>query len=265
MELWQIIILAIIQGITEFLPISSSAHLLLPSQLLGWNDQGLAFDAAVHVGTLAAVAIYFRRDLVRLASAWCRDTAALRTGPESRLGWAIIVATLPAIVAGFIFLDTIENQLRSTLVIATATIGFGLVLWWSDLTGSRARSLSSLSLRDALLIGLAQALALAPGTSRSGITITAALLLGFDRHAAARFSFLLSIPIITAAGTLKTMALIAQGEAAQWHPILLGAVASFVCALLAIHLFLRFLQRTGFTPYVIYRLVLGTVLLLMLW
>ncbi|MDX1754496.1 MAG: undecaprenyl-diphosphate phosphatase [Marinobacter sp.] len=265
MDLWHIIVLSVIQGLTEFLPISSSAHLILPSQLLGWPDQGLAFDVAVHVGTLAAVVWYFRRDVLRLITAWLGDTARGRVGDDSGLAWAIIVGTIPAGLAGLLLDDLIESHLRAGLVIAASTIGFGLVLWWSDATGRRHRGLATLTIRDAVIIGLAQALALIPGTSRSGITMTAALFLGFQREAAARFSFLLSIPLITAAGALKTAELIGQGAAADWTSIALGALLSFVSAFACIHLFLKFLERIGLMPYVIYRLLLGGLLLLVLW
>lgn len=265
MELWHILVLAIIQGLTEFLPISSSAHLILPSQLLGWPDQGLAFDVAVHVGTLAAVVWYFRKDVYRLASAWIVDTSRGRVGEDSGLAWAVIAATIPAGLAGVLLGDVIETELRSGLVIAVTTIGFGLVLWWSDAVGRRARGLPGLTMKDAVIIGLAQALALIPGTSRSGITITAALFLGFGREAAAKFSFLLSIPLIAAAGLLKTLELVELGDAADWNSILLGAGMSFVSAVICIHLFLKFLERLGLLPYVIYRLLLGAVLLFVLW
>lgn len=265
MDLWQTIVLAIIQGLTEFLPISSSAHLILPSQVLGWTDQGLAFDVAVHVGTLLAVMGYFRHEVVRLTTAWVSDTANRRIGPDSKLAWAIILATVPAGLAGILFNDFIEEELRSALVIAMSTIGFGLVLWWADAAGRRERGLEALSWRDALIIGIAQALALIPGTSRSGITMTAALFLGYQREAAARFSFLLSIPLIIAAGLLKGMELSETGTEAQWVDILVGTGVSFVSAVLCIHLFLRFLDRLGFMPYVIYRLLLGALLLLMIY
>lgn len=265
MELWHIIVLSIIQGLTEFLPISSSAHLILPSQLLGWPDQGLAFDVAVHVGTLAAVVWYFRQDVWRLALAWVGDTVRRRVGQDSALAWAIIVATVPAGLAGLLLDDWIESHLRSGLVIAASTIGFGLVLWWSDAVGRQQRGLPGLTMKDAIVIGLAQALALIPGTSRSGITMTAALFLGFGREAAARFSFLLSIPLITAAGMLKTVELVGQGEAADWTSIAIGTALSFVSAVVCIHLFLKFLERIGLMPYVIYRLLLGAVLLVVLW
>lgn len=265
MDLWHIIVLSIIQGLTEFLPISSSAHLILPSQLLGWPDQGLAFDVAVHVGTLAAVVWYFRQQVGQLGRAWVVDTCQRRVGPDSYLAWAIIVGTVPAGLAGLLLDDWIASHLRSGLVIAITTIGFGLVLWWSDAVGRRQRNLPGLSLRDAVIIGVAQALALIPGTSRSGITMTAALFLGFERESAARFSFLLSIPLIAAAGLLKVLELVELGEAADWTSIALGAAMSFVSALLCIHLFLAFLERIGLMPYVVYRLVLGAVLLLVLW
>lgn len=265
MELWHIIALAVIQGLTEFLPVSSSAHLILPSQLLGWPDQGLAFDVAVHVGTLAAVVWYFRREVSRLTIAWAGDTLQRRIGEDSGLAWAVIVGTVPAGLAGLLLDDLIETHLRSSLVIALSTIGFGLALWWADAVGRRERELPALKMRDAVIIGLAQALALIPGTSRSGITITAALFLGLRRESAARFSFLLSIPLILAAGLLKTLELAEQGTGADWSAILLGTVFSFISALLCIHLFLVFLERIGMMPFVIYRLLLGLLLLMMIW
>lgn len=265
MELWHIIVLAVIQGLTEFLPISSSAHLILPSQVFGWPDQGLAFDVAVHVGTLAAVIWYFRAEVGRLTVAWVGDTVRGRVGQDSGLAWAVIAGTIPAGLAGLLLNDFIETSLRSGLVIAVSTIGFGLVLWWSDAVGRRNRDLPALTMKDAVIIGVAQALALIPGTSRSGITITAALFLGFGREAAARFSFLLSIPLILAAGLLKTLELVDQGGATDWAAIALGATLSFVSAVVCIHLFLKFLERLGLMPFVIYRLVLGLLLLVMLW
>jgi len=265
MELWHIIVLAVIQGLTEFLPISSSAHLILPSQVFGWPDQGLAFDVAVHVGTLAAVIWYFRAEVGRLTVAWVGDTVRGRVGQDSGLAWAVIAGTIPAGLAGLLLNDFIETSLRSGLVIAVSTIGFGLVLWWSDAVGRRNRDLPALTMKDAVIIGVAQALALIPGTSRSGITITAALFLGFGREAAARFSFLLSIPLILAAGLLKTLELAEQGGATDWAAIALGAALSFVSAVVCIHLFLKFLEQLGLMPFVIYRLVLGLLLLVMLW
>lgn len=265
MSWWEAVALALVQGLTEFLPISSSAHLILPSQLLGWQDQGLAFDVAVHVGTLLAIVAYFRRDVANLTQAWVVSVAKRQHSEDSQLAWLIILATIPAGLAGVIFNDLIESHLRSTAVIATTTIVFALVLWWADKTGKRTQSLQALDLRGAMLIGLAQAIALIPGTSRSGITMTAALLLGYSREASARFSFLLSIPLIAAAGSLKTLELIEQGSDSDWGIILLGTSVAFLSAYLCITAFLRFLERIGFTPFVIYRLLLGAILIALLW
>lgn len=264
MELWQTLMLAIVQGLTEFLPISSSAHLILPSQLLGWPDQGLGFDVAVHVGTLLAVILYFRQDVARLTTAWVVDSVNRRTGPDSRLAWCIILATIPAGLLGLLLDDFISTELRSGLVIATTTVVFGLLLWWSDVAGRREKDMQQLGWRAALIIGLAQALALIPGTSRSGITMTAALFLGFERESAARFSFLLSIPLIAAAGLLKTLEFLGADGQVPWGDIAIGTLVAFVSALICIHLFLRFLERLGLLPYVIYRLLLGAVLFVVL-
>ncbi|SFH92023.1 undecaprenyl-diphosphate phosphatase [Modicisalibacter xianhensis] len=266
MDWLQLVVLALIQGLTEFLPISSSAHLILPSQVLGWPDQGLAFDVAVHVGTLAAVMLVFRRDIVAILSGWFGQFAgtgslASRQTESSWLGWMVLLATLPAVIFGGLFNDLIESSLRSSLVIAITTIVFGLLLWWADARGSRSRDLATMTLKAALIIGLFQAIALIPGTSRSGITITAALLLGFDRLSSARFSFLLSIPLIIAAGALKGLELAESGSDAAVHDVLIGAGLSFVAALVCIKLFLAALDRIGMWPFVAYRLLLGGVLL----
>ncbi len=266
MDWLQLVALSLIQGLTEFLPISSSAHLILPSQLLGWPDQGLAFDVAVHIGTLAAVLLAFRREVANILGGWFGQFAgsgslASRQTDASWLGWMVLLATLPAVIVGGLFNDLIETSLRSSLVIALATLGFGLLLWWADVRGSRSRDLASLSLKAALIVGLFQALALIPGTSRSGITITAALLLGFDRQSSARFSFLLSIPLIVAAGTLKGLELAETGTDAALHDVLIGIGLSFVAALVCIKLFLAALDRIGMWPFAVYRLVLGVVLL----
>lgn len=266
MDWLQLVALALIQGVTEFLPISSSAHLILPSQVLGWPDQGLAFDVAVHVGTLAAVMLAFRRDIVAILAGWFGQFSG--TGPlvsrqteSSWLGWMVLLATLPAVFFGGLFNDFIELSLRSSLVIAITTIAFGLLLWWADVRSSRSRNLATMTIKAALIIGLFQAIALIPGTSRSGITITAALLLGFDRISAARFSFLLSIPLIIAAGTLKGLELAETGTDAAIRDVLIGAGLSFVAALICIKLFLAALDRIGMWPFVVYRLLLGGVLL----
>ncbi len=261
MDLLQILTLALVQGLTEFLPVSSSAHLILVPVVLGWPDQGLAFDVAVHLGTLSAVVYYFRRAIATMVVDWLASLRQRRTVGESRLAWAVIVATLPAVVFGFVFKDAVETTLRGPLVIATTTIVFGLLLGWADLKGVRQRSEHQLGLRDMLVIGFAQALALIPGTSRSGITITAGLLLGLKRQAAARFSFLLSIPTILGAGLLKTKDLLEQTQPVDWQAIILGTTLSALSAYACIYWFLKLLDRMGMMPFVAYRLVLGGVLL----
>lgn len=260
MEWFQVVILAVVQGFTEFLPISSSGHLVLPSAVLGWPDQGLAFDVAVHVGSLAAVLLYFRQDVYQLATSWLGSFVGKGANDNSRLAWAVIVATIPAGLCGLLFDDWIEANLRAVWVIATTTIVFGLLLGFADKQGSREKSLTDMVLILALVVGVAQAIALIPGTSRSGITITAALLLGFSREASARFSFLLSIPLILAAGGLKTLDLIELGEAVPWDQIIVGTLLSGVTAYACIYGFLALIDRIGMMPFVIYRLILGAIL-----
>ncbi len=263
MDWLQAAVLALVQGLTEFLPISSSAHLILVPRLLGWPDQGLAFDVAVHVGTLSAVLSYFRRELVVLTCDWGLSVVQRQRVGESRLAWAILWGTVPVGLAGLLLGDWIENSLRGPLVIATATLFFGLLLWWSDARGARERDEHSLAWRDVVIIGCAQALALIPGTSRSGITITAGLALGLDRQAAARFSFLLSIPVIVLAGGLKTLELIQHGNSIDWSTLALGVVLAGVSAYACIHAFLRLLERVGMLPFILYRLALGIGLLIL--
>lgn len=261
MDWLQASILAMIQGITEFLPISSSAHLLLPALLLDWPDQGLTFDVAVHVGSLLAVIVYLRQELQQLIQGCWHSTVRWQMNPHAWQAWSIVLATLPAVVLGFLLKDWIELHLRALWVIAVATLLFGGLLGWADWRGNRYLSLEQLGWRHALLIGVAQALALIPGTSRSGITMTAALMLGYQRGAAARFSFLLSIPIIIAAGTLAGLELLTVSKTIDWSTLLVGIVVSFMSAWCCIHWFLRTIERFGMWPFVVYRLALGGILL----
>jgi len=254
------VFLALVQGLTEFLPISSSAHLILPSQIFGITDQGLAFDVAVHLGSLVAVIIYFRQDLRTLAAAFFRSFGGERS-TDAKLSWLLILATLPAFAFGFFLGDLIEIYARHTLVIATTTILFALLLWWADRYHNPAQDLQNLSTKQALMIGIAQALALIPGTSRSGATITAALFLGYSREAAARFSFLLAVPVILGAGTLKGIEL-TQSPAVDMSNMFIGVMVSFISAYLCIKLFLKVIGRMGVLPFVIYRLILGVALLI---
>lgn len=264
MDYFQAVWLAIIQGISEFLPISSSAHLILPSEILGWPDQGLAFDVAVHVGSLIAVIIYFRNDIVSLTQAWLDSLFVRRHSPESKLAWYIILGTVPAGLTGLILGGMIELHLRSMSVIAFTTIFFGLLLAWADLRGKGQSGITEFTWKSALVVGGAQALALIPGTSRSGITITAALALGFDRETAARFSFLLAIPIIILSGGLKGLELI-SAESVDWTMIAIGTVLSGITAYLCIKLFLKVIQQIGMLPFVIYRMLLGALLIYLVW
>ena len=262
MDLIQIIVLSLLQGFTEFLPISSSAHLILPSQVLGWADQGLAFDVATHIGTLAAVILYFRRDVVSIAQGWATTGFSKRMDANARLAWAIVIATIPAGLVGLFCGDWIESNFRSSEVIAYSTIGFGLLLLAADRMASEHKDIVQMTLTAALIIGIFQAFALIPGTSRSGITITAALFLGFQRQSAARFSFLISIPLILAAGLLKTKELVEQTTQVDWTEIGLAAFISAVSAYVCIYFFLAMINRIGMIPFVVYRLILGTALLI---
>ncbi|MEA3406013.1 MAG: undecaprenyl-diphosphate phosphatase [Pseudomonadota bacterium] len=256
----QITVLALIQGLTEFLPISSSGHLILMPNLFGWPDQGLAFDVAVHIGTLTAVIVYFRHDIWLMARDWSRSLITRQPTSNSRLAWWVIFATIPAVLFGLFLNQGLEEALRNPLLIAATTIGFGVLLWWSDVKGQQIRDEYSLSFKDIMIIGVAQALALIPGTSRSGITITAALFLGLSREAAARFSFLLSIPIILGAGLLKTKDLIESTDPIQWNALIGGTVISAISAYIIISLFLKWISKIGMAPFAWYRFALGALL-----
>ena len=258
MEWLHIITLALVQGITEFLPISSSAHLILVAEFGGWGDQGLAFDVAVHLGTLSAVCLYFRRDLGGYLSSGFSFVAGRGADAQFQELMKVSMATIPVLIGGLLFKDQVEGDWRSITTIAWATIGFGLLLAVADRFRGEKMDIGWL---QAGLIGLAQTLALIPGTSRSGITITAALLLGLSRTSAARFSFLLSIPTIAGAAILTTADLISEPEPARWLDLCIGAGLSGLSAYLCISAFISLVERTGMLPYVIYRLLLGAGLL----
>jgi undecaprenyl-diphosphatase len=270
METAQIVLLAFVQGLTEFLPISSSAHLVLTPLLFGYELQSLAFDVAVHLGTLGAVVTYFRREIAAMLIAVANSIVTRRIdSPDARLGWMIVLATVPVVLLGLPLKGLLEilrqdDQLIA-LVIAGTTIGFGLLLWIADVKGRRVRDEYSVGWKDALFVGILQAIAIIPGTSRSGITITAGLFLGLTRKAASRFSFLLSIPTIVMAGALETLDLVKSPDPVDWTPLWLGAILSFVVAYLTIHFFLRFIEKISMSPFVIYRFILGfTILYLVL-
>lgn len=259
MDIIQVIILALVQGLTEFLPISSSAHLILVPILMDWPDQGLVFDVAVHAGTLSAVVLYFRKELKTMFFDWLGSLRGNHT-PDSRLAWAVLFGSIPVGLAGLIFKGYIDGNLRSGLVIASTTIIFGLVLWLADRNKNLTRNEHSIGWKDVLIIGIAQAIALIPGTSRSGITIAAAMLLGLSRQSAARFSFLLSIPVIVLAGGLKTLDYVQVASAQDTNYLLMGAMISAVSAYACIHYFLKFLEKMSMLPFIIYRMFLGVLL-----
>lgn len=265
MDFVQTLILAIVQGITEFLPISSSAHLVLTSQFLGWKDQGVTFDLALNVGTLMAVVIYFRKDV----SLIIRDTLASIVQRKkvglSSLGWYIAFATIPAGLFGLFLMDYVDTYLRSAKVILFTTVIYALLLWLADKYGKKVKPMEAMNFKNAMIIGVTQALALIPGTSRSGVTITTALLLGYDFQTASRFSFLMAIPIIFLATAVKITDDALSLDYLPWGSFILGCLIAFVTAILAIHYFLKWLNHFGMMPYVIYRLALGLIIAAFIW
>jgi undecaprenyl-diphosphatase len=276
MSYLQAVVLALVQGVTEFLPISSSAHLVLVPYLFGWPDQGLAFDVATNTGTLVAVVLYFRRELAELIGAGLRslmpgagraEADGARLPQDARLAWAVVLGTIPVGIAGLLLHDWVETAGRNPWIIAATSIGFGLLLWWADRVGSRRRELGSLGFGDAAVVGLAQAIALVPGTSRSGITITAGLFRGFTREEAARFSFLLYVPVGVLAAGKEAWDFFREGGAVTstgLGPVLVGFALSAIAAYFAIGALLAWVRRASLTVFVVYRIVLGLVILAVL-
>jgi undecaprenyl-diphosphatase len=263
MTLWYLIVLALIQGLTEFLPISSSGHLVLLPNLTGLEDQGQAIDVAVHVGTLGAVIYYFWTDVRLGLSGVPRMMTGRIDTPGARLAFLLMIATIPVILAGLVLhLTGLADAMRSIAVIGWAMLGFGLVLYWADQRGPTERQADGWTLRDAVILGLWQAVALIPGTSRSGITITGARFLGYDRESAARIAMLMSIPTIAASGVLLGADAAMTANMAVLRDGAIAAVFSFFAALAALAFMMRLLKSVSFTPYVIYRVVLGVILLI---
>ena len=259
MILWHIVLLALIQGITEFLPISSQAHLILTSKGLGWEDQGLLIDVSLHVGTLAAVLLYFWRDVWSMSKGM-GNTLRGKIDSGTRLALQIILATLPVVAVGYFLIDQAKH-LRDPLIIGWTTLGFGLLLYLTDRFGLRIRRVEHMSFTGAFIVGLAQICALVPGASRSGVTMSAARMLGFERAEAARFSLLLSIPVIIAAGTLEAVHLYETGNVELTQDAAVAAGLAFLVAMTAIALMMKWLRRASFLPFVFYRIVLGVTLL----
>ncbi|MFK7761849.1 MAG: undecaprenyl-diphosphate phosphatase [Roseobacter sp.] len=262
MTTFNLFLVAVIQGITEFLPISSSGHLVLLPSLTGQPDQGLAIDVAVHVGSLFAVLLYFRAD-VRIAAVGCLRLIKGKIDTQGAfLALCLLVATIPVMIAGLaIKVMGLDAAFRSMAVIGWTTLGFGLLLYWADKTGSEQRTAEAWSLKHAFVMGLAQVLSLVPGTSRSGITITAARKLGYGREGAAKLSMLMSIPTIIASGAVLSIDVVGAADWQMARDGLIAALFAFVAALIALSLMMRLLQSVSFTPYVVYRVLLGVVLL----
>ncbi len=265
MDLGSAILLAIVQGLSEFWPISSSGHLILLPRFLGWQDQGLAFDVALHFGTLVAVMAYFRRETVAVPLACLAALGGRPHDPhDARLGWAVALATLPAGLAGLLLADIAETSFRSPQLVAVNLAGFGLLLWWADSRRGALADERRITLPVALLIGCAQALAIVPGTSRSGVTITAALLLGLSRHAATRFSFLMSIPVILLASLYEGFNLLTSEAPVEWLVIGIGVCVATITAYFCISVLLRVVERMGMLPFTVYRLLLAALIVVLL-
>ena len=260
----QVVVLAIVQGLTEFLPISSSGHLVLVPYLVAWTDQGLAFDVAVHFGSLIAVVVFFRDDIAGLLKGGLQLVGGDTRSPQAYMALAIGLGTIPAAAAGLLFASWIEANLRDPSIIVYTLAGYGILMAAADRYAKRDKGIAEVRIRDALIIGVAQALALIPGTSRSGVTITAGRLLGFERQDAARFSFLLSAPVILLATVYKGAELVLGDDAVAWRELALGVVVSAIVAYLSIEFFMRFVTRIGLAPFAIYRLVLAAILLYVL-
>ena len=266
MPLFQLILLAVIQGITEFLPVSSSGHLILLPELTSLADQGQALDVSVHLGTLGAVILYFWRDVREAAGGVPRLVRGQLDTPGARLAFLLIVATIPAVVVGYLLKSSgVIDMLRSAFVIGWTMLIFGVVLWWADQRGAEVKQAEDWTLRDAWLLGLWQAVALIPGTSRSGITITGARFLGYARADAAKVAMLMSIPVILASATLLGVDVIRDGDLGKLTDLAIATALAFFSALLALVLMMRLLRSVSFTPYVVYRVVLGVGLIWWAW
>lgn len=265
-ELLQAVVLGTLQGLTEFLPISSSAHLRIFPELFGWGDPGAAFTAVVQIGTELAVLLYFRKDIWRIASTWLRSLVKpeLRGHLDARMGWFIILGSIPIGVLGVTLKETIETEFRNLWIIGTTLIVLGVILGVCDRLGGSTKTIKNLSLRDAVLMGLAQAAALVPGVSRSGATISMGRILGYEREAATRYAFLLAIPAVVAAGLFE-LPEISHGENLYgWTPTLVATVVAFVVGYAAIAWLLRYVSHHSYTPFVLYRVALGGLTLALL-
>ena len=262
---FEALILGIIQGLTEFLPISSSAHILIVSTLAGWGDPGAAFTAVTQLGTETAVLVYFRKDIWRIITTWARSlyTPELRGNIDARMGWYVIVGTIPIGFFGFTFSDQIETAARNLYLVATVLIVFGLVLGAADRWGKQDKTLDDLTIKTGLIYGFGQALALIPGVSRSGATISTGRILGFDRPSATRYAFLLAIPAVVISGLYEALK-IGDEKNVSWGPTILATVVAFFVGYAVISWLIRYVSHGSFLPFVIYRIALGTLVLVLL-
>ncbi|MDX6277360.1 MAG: undecaprenyl-diphosphatase [Nocardioidaceae bacterium] len=265
MDFFRAVVLGLIQGLTEFLPISSSAHLAIFPKFFGWDDPGAAFTAVIQIGTELAVVLYFWRDIITIAGGWLRGlfSADAREALEWRMGWFVIIGSVPIVVLGVLFQDTIKHQFRHVVLIAIALIVFGVILGFAERWGLKNRPIEKLTMRDAVLFGLAQACALFPGVSRSGGTISMGLLLGYDRKAATRYAFLLAIPAVLGAGIYNLKDIPNQANAYGTGPTIVATVVSFVVGLAVIRWLLNYVSTRSYTPFVIYRIGLGVLVLVL--
>ncbi len=265
-DLFKAVVLGTLQGLTEFLPISSSAHLRIFPELLGWGDPGAAFTAVIQIGTELAVLIYFRKDIWRIGSAWVRSLyrPEYRGHLDSRMGWFIIIGSLPIVVLGVLLKDVIERDFRNLWIIGTTLIVLGIILGIADRFSSDDKQIKHLSLRDAVLMGAAQACALVPGVSRSGATISMGRFLGYEREAATRYAFLLAIPAVVGAGLFELKEIPHGDNAYGWGPTIVATVVSFIVGYAAIAWLLRYISTRSYTPFVLYRVALGGATLLLL-
>lgn len=265
MTWFEAVVLGIVQGLTEFLPISSSAHVLIVSQLFGWGDPGAAFTAVTQIGTEMAVVIYFRVEIWRILRAWTRSLAhpEARRDPDARLGWLVILGTLPIAVLGLVFRDQIETVARNLWLTATMLIVFGIILGVADALGARTKDEHELTVRDGTIYGFAQALALIPGVSRSGASISAGLALGYTREAATRYAFLLAVPAVMASGLFEARKIGEEGSVA-WGPTIIATVIAFAVGFAVISWLMKWLTTRTYLPFVLYRVALGGLILLLL-
>ena len=262
---FQAIVLGVIQGLTEFLPISSSGHLLIFSQLFGWTDPGAAFTAVTQIGTETAVLIYFAKDIWRILGAWFGQFAhpESRGDPDVRMGWLVIIGTIPIGLLGFIFSDQIETIARNLYLVSFTLIVFGIVLGVADRTARSIHTLGELTVRDGIIFGFAQAVSLIPGVSRSGATISAGLFMGYNREAATRYAFLLAIPAVLASGFYQALD-IGSDPAVAWGPTILATIIAFFIGYAVIAWLIRYVSTNSYMPFVIYRIGLGTLVLVLL-